>query len=133
MKHFKRIRTHHSKRIRLFSIKIYGNSDKNGKKGKYTEMVTKMERKENKDMEEEKCWICKRGFVDALEEFNKKMLSNIYIDDNIKSRYEKGKKEFFPFTTDKFVEFLLADVKGSTYSLSGKVVGDVFIWLWQRR
>ena len=95
-------------------------------------MVTKMERnknKENKDMEEEKCWICKRGFVDALEEFNKKVLSDTCLDDNVKSRYEKGKKEFFPFTTDKFVEFLLADVKGSGYSMSGKTLGDIFIWL----
>jgi hypothetical protein len=81
------------------------------------------------DIEEEICWICKRRFVNALEEFNKKVLSNIYVDDNIKSRYEKGKKEFFPFTTDKFVEFLTADVKGDRYSMSGKVVGDVFIWL----
>lgn len=94
-------------------------------------MVIKMEgNKENKgDIEEEKCWICKRGFVDALEEFNNKVISNKYIDDDVKSRYEKGKKEFFPSATDKFVEFLLADVDDSRYSLSGKVVGDIFIWL----
>ncbi len=94
-------------------------------------MVIKMEgNKENKgDIEEEKCWICKRGFVDALEEFNNKVISNKYIDDDVKSRYEKGKKEFFPIATDKFVEFLLADVDDSRYSLSGKVVGDIFIWL----
>lgn len=94
-------------------------------------MVIKMEgKKENKeDIEEEKCWICKRGFVDALEEFNKKVLANMDLDDNVKSRYEKGKKEFFPFTTDKIVEFLLADVNSSRYSLSGKVMGDIYIWL----
>lgn len=91
-------------------------------------MVIKMDENENNE-KEEKCWICKREFSDALEEFNKKVLSNNEIDDNIKSRYEKGKKEFFPFATDKLVEFVLADVKGSMYSLSGKVVGDLFIWL----
>ncbi len=82
---------------------------------------------ENK--EEEICWICKRRFVDAMEEFNKKVLSNMYVGENIKSRYVKGKKEFFPLTTDKFVEFLLADLKDDRYSMSGKVVGGVFIWL----
>lgn len=96
-------------------------------------MVTKMEGNENKEnkeyIEEEKCWICKRGFVDALEEFNKKVLSNMYVDDNVKSRYEKGKKEFFPFATDKIVEFLLADIEDNRYSMSGKAVGDIFIWL----
>lgn len=98
----------------------------------FEEMVIKMEgNKENKEdiVEEERCWICKRRFVDALEEFNKKVLSDMNVDDNVKSRYEKGKKEFFPFSTDKIVEFLLANVEGSRYSMSGKVVGDIFIWL----
>lgn len=94
-------------------------------------MVIKMEgnKENNGDIEEEKCWICKRGFVDALEEFNKKVISNKYTDDNVKSRYKKGKKEFFPFTTDKTVEFLLADVEDNRYGLSGVVLGDIFIWL----
>lgn len=95
-------------------------------------MVIKMEeKKENKEdiEEQEKCWICKRGFAEALEEFNNKILTNIHVDDRLKSRYEKGKNEFFPSTTDKNVEFLLADVKDNIYSMSGKSVGDIIIKL----
>lgn len=81
------------------------------------------------NIEEEKCWICKRGFVEVLEEFNKKVISNKYIDKSIKSKYEKGKKEFFPFSTDQYVDVLLADVKGGKYILDGKVVGNIIITL----
>lgn len=89
-----------------------------------------MKEKENKEnIEEEKCWICKRGFEDVIEEFNNRVLSNTDVDDNIKSMYIKGKKEFFPSATDKYVEFWLADVKDDRYSMSGKAVGNVFIWL----
>lgn len=71
------------------------------------------EKIENIEDKQEKCWICKRGFVEALEEFNKKVLSNKYVDDNIKSRYEKGKKEFFPlYPAGNYVEFILAEVEG---------------------
>ena len=75
------------------------------------------------------CWICKRGFVESIEEFNKMILTSPYIEDEIKSKYEKGKKEFFPFVTDKFVKFLLADVNDEKYSMTGRILHDVQIVL----
>ncbi len=90
--------------------------------------------KENKDIqnniEEANCWICKRGFDDAIEEFNKRVLSNKFVDDEVKSGYEKGKKEFFPLTAGNYLEFELADIEeDGSYSTSGKVLGEIFIWL----
>jgi hypothetical protein len=86
--------------------------------------------KENEEnIEAEKCWICKRGFAEAIEEFNKKVLSNEYIDKSVKSKYEKGKKEFFPYSADQYIDFLLANVKGGSYALDEKVVGNTFIML----
>ena len=86
--------------------------------------------KENEEnIEEEKCWICKRGIFEAPEEFNKKVISNKYIDKRVKSQYEKGKKEFFPSSTDQYVDVLLADIIGDRYVLDGKVVGHIFITL----
>jgi len=88
------------------------------------------EDKENiKNIEAPKCWICKRGFVDAVEEFNKKVLSNKYIDKNVKSKYEKGKKEFYPLSMDQYIDILLADIKDDKYGLDGEVIGEIFIWL----
>ena len=87
------------------------------------------ENKENKE-EQAECWICKRGFTEALDEFNKRVLSSKYLDEDVKSRYEKGKKEFFPSAAaDNFVEFVLANVQVNGLSLSGKVEGEIFIWL----
>ena len=91
----------------------------------------------NKDMEEKEentgiqvcCWLCKRGFIESIEEFNVKVLSNKYTNDDIKSRYEKGKKEFFPLGTDKYVKFWIANVKNGAYSMSGHAEADVLILL----
>lgn len=79
------------------------------------------------NIEEEKCWICKRGRVEALEEFNKKVISNKYIDKSVASKYEKGKKEFFPSFEDQYVDVVLADVKGNRHD--GEVVGSIIITL----
>ncbi len=84
---------------------------------------------DNENIEEEKCWICGRGFTEALEIFNKKVLSSKYIDESVKSKYEKGKKEFFPSSMDQYINVLLADIKEDKYSLSGDAIGDLYIWL----
>lgn len=82
-----------------------------------------MEKEENETV----CWICKRGLIESIEEFNKIILASPYIGDEIKSEYKKGKKEFFPLVTDKFVKFLFADVDKQRYSMSGRVLQDVHI------
>jgi hypothetical protein len=88
-----------------------------------------MEDKENKEhIEREQCWICKRTFDEALEEFNKKILSSKYIDEDVKSKYEKGKKEFFPYYVASIYEdFEMADIEGDKLSVSGKILGEIRI------
>ena len=81
------------------------------------------------DEENQTCWICKRDMYESIREFNKIILSNPDISDEIKSKYEKGKKEFFPSVSDKFIRFLLADVNGEGYSMSEKTLHDVHISL----
>lgn len=75
------------------------------------------------------CWICKRCLVESIEEFNKIILANSYISNETKSKYKKGKKEFFPLVTDKFVKFLIADVNDERYSMSGKTIDEIHIIL----
>ena len=75
------------------------------------------ENKENKE-EQAECWICKRGFTEALDEFNKRVLSSKYLDEDVKSRYEKGKKEFFPFTMPYSVSWIKISAPVSSVIIS---------------
>ena len=79
--------------------------------------------------DELKCWICKRTFGEALKTFNETIQSDEEIDNEIKSRYIQGKKEFFPAGHDRFVSFRQATVTSEKYSVTGEAVGEVLIWL----
>ena len=79
--------------------------------------------------DELKCWICKRTFEEALKAFNEAIQSDEETGDEIKSRYIKGQKEFFPSDYDRFISFRQATVTNEKYSVTGEIVGRVQIWL----
>ncbi len=79
--------------------------------------------------DEIKCWICGRTFEKAVEEFNQDIQADIEIDKKIKSRYVKGKSEFFPAEYDRFVAFRQASIERGEYVVTGGIVGRVHVWL----